>query len=785
MPVHHLDALFQPKAVAIVANHYEAGGVGAILARNILTAGFPGPVLPVSARRKAVEGVLAYPSLAALPLVPDLCVLAVPPDDLPALVEQAAARGVRAVLAVSAGLPEHGGPAVEALRAQLGQLARRLGIRLLGPDSLGIQVPALHLNASLAPVTALPGPLAFLSQSGAVANAVMDWAEGRGIGFSAVVSTGAMAEADFADGLDHFGRDGSTRAILLYLEEVVEARRFLSAARAAARLKPVIVLRAGRHDEADAVYDAVCRRAGMLRVQDLRELFEAAETLGLARPTRGERLAVVTNGGGIGAIAADALSAAGGRAADLTEATMEKLRALMPNGGMVENPVDLGADAGAERYARAVQALVDDPDSDAVLVLHGPSAFADAGETARAVAETAHNSVKPVLTCWLGHGQAMPARHCFAEARIPAYDTPEEAVRAFRHVVDYRRAREALTQTPPSIPEAFTTHVLSARQVAAAVLAEGRNSLRPQEIDAVLQAFALAESPPSAGMPLNLRLDDDPRFGPVLRLGVSGRPWVAALPPLNMLLARDALRLVGRTDDAAALTLVKLSQLAVELGELNGLTATLRGANLEAVILTVRAYHGDPAARLAIRPYPKHLETPLCLPDGRAFIVRPVLPEDEPAFHDLFARMTPEEVRLRFFAPKRALGHQLAARMTQLDYDRDMAFVVATLEPPGQARIVGVIHLNGDSDGKCGEFAVMLETAMTGLGLGPLLMRRMLDHARTIGLREVVGEVLRVNAPMLKLCKLFGFRHSVSEDDPSIFHVILTMESAPQRRITG
>ncbi len=775
MPVHHLDALFQPKAIAIVADDYDAGGVGAVLARNILTAGFRGPVWPVSGSPRAVEGVLAYPSLTALPMVPDLCVLAVPPDHLAGLLEQAAAKGTRAVLAVSAGLPEHGGPTVDALRARLGQLARRLGVRLLGPDSLGVQVPALRLNASLAPVTALSGHLAFLSQSGAVANAVVDWAEGRGIGFSAVVSTGAMAEADFADGLDHFGRDRATRAILLYLEDVVDARRFLSAARAASRMKPVIVLRAGRHDEVDAIYDAACRRAGMLRVQDLRELFDAAETLGLARPTRGERLAVLTNGGGIGAIAADALMAAGGRAAELDEPTVAALRTLLPAGGVVENPVDLGADAGAERYARAIAALTRDSGNDAILVLHGPSAFADAGETARAVAEAVRTSVKPVLTCWLGHGRAMPARHCFAEARVPAYDTPEEAVRAFRHAVDYRRAQEALTQTPPSIPASFTTRAPVAHQIAASALAEGRSTLRPLEIDAVLEAFALAEAPPGAGLPLNLRLADDPRFGPVLRLGASGRPWVAALPPLNMLLARDALRLVGRDGDAAALTLVKLSQLAVEFGALNELTATLRGGALEGVSMTLRAYLGDPAARLAIRPYPKHLEIPLTLPDGRAFVVRPVLPEDEPAFHALFGRMTAEEIRLRFFAPMRELGHQMAARMTQLDYDREMAFVVATPEPPGQARIVGVIHLNGDADGERGEFAVMVDTGMTGLGLGPLLMRRMLDHARAIGLHEVIGEVLRENAPMLKLCKVFGFHHTVSADDPGTLHVVLTL----------
>jgi acetyltransferase len=194
---------------------------------------------------------------------------------------------------------------------------------------------------------------------------------------------------------------------------------------------------------------------------------------------------------------------------------------------------------------------------------------------------------------------------------------------------------------------------------------------------------------------------------------------------------------------------------------------------------------GDPAARLAIRPYPSRLETPLQLPDGRRFVVRPVVPEDEPAFHDLFGRMTPEEVRLRFFAPKRELGHQMAARMTQLDYDRDMAFVVATPEQPGAARIVGVVHLSGDADGDRGEFAVMIETGMTGLGLGPLLMRRMLDHARAIGLREVVGEVLRENAPMLKLCKVFRFDCHASEDDPSTMHTCLTLREATKTAAVG
>lgn len=766
MTVHHLDALFKPAAVAVVAG--DGAGVGAVLARNLLTAGFQGPVLPVSSRRKAIEGVLAYPSLADLPLVPDLCVVAAPPEDLDSLLRQAAAKGVRAVLAVSAGLPEHGGAAVEAVRASLGRLAREMGVRLLGPDSLGLQIPAVKLNASLAPVTALPGNLAFISQSGAVANAVVDWAEGRGIGFSAVVSTGAMADADFADCLDHFSLNTSTRAILLYLEEVVQARRFLSAARGAARLKPVIVLRAGRHDESDAVYAAACRRAGMLRVHDLRELFDAAETLGLARPALGDRLALLTNGGGIGAVAMDALIAAGGHAA-------------VPEDAALENPLDLGADAGGERTAETLRRLLQDRGCDAALVLHGPSAFSDPEDTARQVAEVARKAVKPVLSCWLGERRAVPARRVLAEARLPTYDTPEEAVRAFLHLVDFRRAREALTQTPPSVPEDFRTDAAAARAVVAAALAEGREGLRPAEIDALLAAFALSEAPPGPGLPIGVRLYEHPRFGPVLRLGASGHSWVAALPPLNMLLAADALQLVGRDGggEAAALVLVKLSQLAVEVGELAELSAVLRAGMLESVVVTVRPFSGDPAARLAIRPYPKHLETPLVLPDGRAFIVRPVLPEDEPAFHEMFGRLTPEEIRLRFFAPKRELGHLLAARMTQLDYDREMAFVVATPERPGQARIIGVIHLNGDADGERGEFAVMIETGMTGLGLGPLLMRRMLDHARASGLREVFGEVLRENRPMLKLCKVFGFDQAASPDDPSVLHVRLAVATAP------
>lgn len=715
MTLHHLDSLFRPAAVAVV----DGGDARLfrLVSRNLLDAGLAGPVLPVTRSGSAVHGVLAYDSIPALPLTPALCVLAAPAAALPDLLTQCAAKGTRAAVAISA---EPGDTVA------LHRHAKALGLRLLGPRDAGVQIPAHGLNASLAPA-APPGQLALVSQSASVASIVVDWAAGHGVGFSAVVTPGAEADVTVADCLDWLALDTGTRAILLYLDTIAGARTFLSAARAAARTKPVIAFRPGGGGD-DHVWDAAFRRAGILRVRDLEAVFDAAETLALARPASGDRLFVVANGVGIGTIAAGALAAAGGR--------------------LARPAFQLGADAGAARYAEAVAPLLTNEAGDAVLVLHGPTALASGLDAAEAVAAVVAKTRRCVLTCWLGDAAARSARDLFTDRRVPTYDTPGQAVRAFLQLVEHRRSQEALTQTPPSVPEDFAPDAAAARVVIAAALAEDRQCLTDAEARAVLDAYGVG------ACSVAVSLAEHPVFGPVLTVGT-----VAALPPLNMHLAAQAL-------DHEALTLVKLAQLAVDLPEVAELTLDAQGCRM-----LVRAWQGDAAARLAVRPYPKQLETPLALPDGRNLLVRPVLPEDEPALQDLFARMTSDAVRLRFFAPMRALSHAAAARLTQLDFDREMAFVVAEPGHPGAARLFGMVHVNGDADRERGEFAIMLASDAEGLGLGPLLMRRMLDHARAAGMHAVFGEVLRENRTMLKLCQAFGFRQSASPDDPEVMHV--------------
>ncbi len=765
MPVRHLEAFFRPRTVALVTEESAAPARAHVLIRNLFDGGFAGPILPVSATAGAVEGVLAYPSLAALPLAPELCVVLAPAARLGALIVEAAERGAHAVLALR---DEAAGAADESWRQQ----ARRAGVRLLGPGSLGVMAPQIGLNASLAASPARPGRLALVSTSGSVVDAILDWAYDRGIGFSAVATTGGADEVSVGDLLDHLAMDVGTRAILLHVDDVRDARGFLSAARAAARNKPVIAYRPGRHDAADAAWDGAFRRAGMLRVGTLGDLFGAAETLALARPAPSPRVLVVGNGAGLCMAAADAVLGAGAELARPTDAMAARLRALEPPPRSLA-PLDLGPEAGGSRYGEAIKILAGDRGGDALLVLHGPAAAASPLDAAEAVVEIAAGTARCVLTCWLGERSAHAARILFAERHLPTYPTPAEAIRGLLQIMEYRRNQQALTETPPSVPADFDPRPETARAVIDAALAAGRDQLSEDELDMLLGAFALAPRHAASPAALPVRLEEDGRFGPVLRLGTP--PGTVALPPLNLHLAADALTQAGTAGDGMAAALVKLAQILVDLPEL----ASLDGARLRAdgtlaiggAIAHIRRWTGDAAARLAIRPYPRQLEAPLTLPDGRALLVRPVLPEDEPALEAMFAHLTPEAVRLRFFAPRRELGHQTAARLTQLDYGREMGFVVAGPQRPGAAPVYGIAHLSCDADRERGEFAIMVASDMEGLGLGPLLMRRVLDHAAATGVREVFGEVLRENAPMLRLCAALGFDSKASADDPELMRV--------------
>ena len=465
--------------------------------------------MPVNPKYRAVAGVKAYPDIASLPETPDLAVICTPPDTVPGLVAELGARGTRAAVVITAGFGEGGHGEGASRRQALLDAARPHLMRIVGPNCLGIVVPGIGLNASFSHLMPRAGGLAFATQSGAIVTAVTDWAEARGIGFSHLVSLGDMADVDFGDMLDWLARDPDTSAILLYVEAVTSARKFMSAARAAARLKPVIVVKSGRHAEAakaaashtgalageDDVYDAAFRRAGLLRVYTLEDLFHAAEILSTGAMPAGDRLAILSNGGGIAVMATDALIDEGGQLARLDEKTIAALDNVLPATWSHANPVDIIGDADGQRYAASLEVLLQRDDSDAILVLNCPTGVASSTEAADAVIRlAARPGAKPVLTSWVGEATAQASRQRFDEAGMAGFATPEEAVRAFMHLVRYRRSQDMLMETPPSMPEDFTPDRQAVETLLETAVQEGRDWLSEVEAKAVMEAYGIPVS---------------------------------------------------------------------------------------------------------------------------------------------------------------------------------------------------------------------------------------------------------------------------------------------------
>jgi len=891
--VRNFEALLNPRSVALIGASNRPASVGAVVMRNLLRAGFEGPVMPVNPKHAAVAGVLAYPDVASLPVAPDLAVVCTPPATLAALVRALVDVGARAVALLTAGLAlardEHGDP----LEPRVLQEARRGGMRVLGPNSLGLLVPGIGLNASFAHADPQAGQLAFVSQSGAVCTAALEWARASAVGFSHFVSLGDAADVDAADLLDWLGADPNVRAILLYLESIgrpvdgsiLPARKFLSAARAAARNKPVLVLKAGRREEGaraafshtgalagvDDVCDAALCRAGLLRVDRIDELFDAAETLVRSRRLSGDRVAIVSNGGGLAVMATDSLIARGGRLAELAPDTLGRLDSALPATWSHGNPIDLIGDAPGGRYAAALDAVLGDPGVDAVLVLHAPTALASSNDAASAVAAAvrAHEPRPDVFASWLGREGAERAQRTLRAAGIAAYDTPDDAIAALSHLRAHRINQALLRETPASLPAEFAPRPDEARRAIDAALAAGSDRLSEPEAKAVLAAYGIPIVPTriardgaeaarlaaEIGFPVALKilspdvvhktdvggvaldletgaavlaaagamearlracapaarlagftvqamarrpgafelfagLGSDAVFGPFVLFGHGGiaveqiGDRAIALPPLNLNLARE---LIGRTRvarllggfrgvppvdaDALGLALVKLAQVAVDLPEVveldvNPLLADAKGVlALDARIRIARPTELD---RLAIRPYPRELEETTSLRNGRAVELRPIRPEDEPAHRAFFARLSPEDVRFRFFNLVREMPHSQLARYTQIDYDREMAFIATAPGPDGAAETLGVVRVVNSPSREAAEFAIQVRTDQKGQGLGHALLEKMVRYCRSRGIAELVGQVLPDNRAMLELAHALGFKSRFSAEDGTV-----------------
>jgi acetyltransferase len=893
---HYLASLFEPRSIALLGASEDPAKVGGRMLENLLAGGFRGRIFAVNPKHARVRGLPCAPTLAALGEPVDLAVIATPAATVPGLIDECAAAGIHAAVVITAGFSEAGPEGRERERKLL-EAAHRGGVRILGPNCVGLMRPPIGLDATFARGGALAGSLALVSQSGAVCTAMLDWATPNGIGFSSVVSLGGSSDIDFGEVIDYLAADEKTEHILLYMEGVRDGRRLVSGLRAAARSKPVILMKVGRHPTGsraavshtgaivgrDDIFDAVVRRTGVVRVDSMRALVAAAQALAAHVRPGGERLAIVTNGGGPGVMAADRAADLHIPLAELAPRTIARLQQALPPNWSHGNPVDLIGDAGAERYAAAMAACLEDPGVDGVIAILTPQAMTNAEDAARAVIEAARGTAKPVLACWMGEASVVAARSQLRRAGISVFRSPEPAVETFAYLAQFYRNQRLLLETPGPLAATDPPRVEEARAIVGAALAAGRTVLGATESKSLLAAFRIpvaaslvaasadeaVKAAASIGYPVAMKIASpdithksdvggvrlalsgeaelraafgemmasaarhrpdarlagvsiepmvsrthgrelmagivrDPIFGPAITFGAGGiaievlKDRAVALPPLNRALAAE---MVGHTRvarmlgdfrslpaiDRAALegVLLRISEIACELPEIEELDVNPLIADEGGVIaidarVVLRASPPPRTryAHLAIHPYPEELAAELRLSDGTRVTLRPIRPEDAEMEKEFIAGLSPHSMRLRFLNSLRVLSPAMLARFTQIDYDREMAFV-AVHEDGGREREVAVGRYVTLPDGASCEYAIVVADAWQGRGLGRRMMTRLVEVARDRGLERMVGSVLADNRPMLRLCRELGFTIEAEPGDAQLKRVELRL--APMR----
>ncbi|MGC9457635.1 MAG: GNAT family N-acetyltransferase [Halothiobacillaceae bacterium] len=890
MGAHVLERLFNPRSVAVFGASERPNALGTMVLANLIEAGFEGRIVPINPKHDKVRDLDCYPSLVEYGAPVDLAVVATPAATVPAIIRQCGEQGVKGAVVLSAGFGEAGATG-KALQRDMMDAAQRHGMRIIGPNCLGIMRPSLGLNATFSRNQAKAGHLALVSQSGALCTAVLDWAEGRDVGLSAMASSGDAADVDFGELLDYLALDPKTRGILLYIEGVRDARRFLSGLRAAARVKPVIVLKSARHAEGsraaathtgaliggDDVFNAALERAGVVRVDTVTQLFAAAQILSLGLRQKGENLLILTNGGGPGVMATDRAADLSVPLATLAPESLKALDAFLPAHWSHGNPVDILGDAEPERYEKALAVCLKDRNVHSVVVMLTPQAMTDPTGCAEAVIRVAKDSSKPVMACWMGETLVNEARTRFDEVGIPQFRAPESAVEAIAALLAHRRNQALLMQTPAAMPREAPADVAGARLIIEAARAEGRKILDMRESKAILSAFRiptnasiLARSPneamlaaetlgfpvalkisapdlshksDSGGVRLNIRsaqsvrqqaaemLDQirtqhpdlrvdgvtvehmsdrhnarellvgilrDPVFGPVITFGMGGtaveimRDRALALPPLNATIIERMIEQTRVSRELGAFrgmppvrreaivdVLLRISEMACELPEIGGMDINPLFANDEGVMavdarieLAPPVHGAEPYAHLAIHPYPAHLAETWAAPNGRIVHIRPIRPEDAEA-EQAFVRSLSEESRLyRFMRPLEELTPEMLVRFTQIDYDREMAFVAVVEDTQtGRDLEIGVARYAIQPDGRSAEFAVVISDDWQGQGLGSHLLDVLMASARHRGIHELEGEVLSDNHSMLALAERMGFTRYPIEEDDSVVRV--------------
>jgi acyl-CoA synthetase (NDP forming)/RimJ/RimL family protein N-acetyltransferase len=777
MANHSLDRLLAPRSIALIGASDQPESLGSAFTRQALDAQFDGAIHLVNPQRSEVFGRQCLSDVSELPDGIDLAMVLAPWGSVADIIDKLGRRHCGGAVVVGIATESSWFWASRtSLLKRLQKQVKRTGLRIIGPASQGLTLSRIGINLSLCPALPPAGGIGFVASSGAVAGVIADWAATRGIGMSALISLGDEVDVDLADCLDWFAGDSGTRAVLVHVETLANARRLLSAARALAFRKPLVILKpheAGRmpHDPAaelsDEVHRAAFARAGMLQAQDLEEFCAAANVDLPAWPHAGQRFAIAGNGRALGALAADAAMNIGGALAQPSADTNKRLRALLPPRSLISNPLDLMRDAGPERYAGAVAALAADSGTDVVLLLHHPTSFS----SGRAIAQ-ALNPVPPgealVLAAFAGAEQQQ-ARRILGERGIAAFPTPEAAVRAYGLNRRYFRQKAELMQTPPPL---LRWPALDREAISRSVMQQGSDPRRLGQALLGMLGIDVQFDPTRAGQQPSIGLRCHETLGPYAIAESQGRRHVECLPldrlRVDRLIDRGWGEQHAHTDLRATLQghLLVLAELMLARPEITRLelegVRAAGGGEIEAHLQF--DWTASPARALtAFAPYPWTMSTPITLADGQQLLLRAIRAEDEAQLQIGFTQLSPDEVRMRFLFPLKSLTHDLAARLTQLDYDREIALVLADQEPPGQSRLFGVVRASFDPGLASAEFAIVIPKQLGGQGLGTRLLARIIDLARAADMRQMHGDTLPENLPMRALARKFGFQEQLQD----------------------
>lgn len=873
MGPHYLNRFFTPKSVAIVGASERPESVGYRLLLNMQEAQFKGGLYPVNNKREQILGLKAYPDLNSVPEDLDLVVISTPAPTVPAVMRQCGEKGVNSVIIITAGFGELGEEG-HRLQQEVLDIAHRYSIRIIGPNCLGVARPSGYLNATFGDGVIQDGNLALLSQSGAVCTAILDWAKSQDIGFSTVVSMGGAADIDFGEVLDYLATDTKTTGILMYVEGIRDARRFLSGLKAAARLKPVVLIKSGRHEAGikaamshtgamvggDNVFNAAIARAGVVRVYSISELFSAARVLANNYEVTQDRLAIITNAGGPGVMSTDRAEDVGIKMAELSDESLHALNDVLPVHWSHANPVDILGDATSERYKQSLDICLKDDNIDGVLAILTPQAMTNPTEVAEFIIEGAKHSKKPVLAAWTGGAKVEEGRKLFANSNVAHFNTPEVAVDAFGFLANYAQNQILLKQIPSPSDERPAPDVTGARLIIERVLAEGRDVLTAQEAKAILAAFhipvnqtikvtsakdamiaaetlrfpvvlkinmpefshksdiggvrlnigsveeisrhfsemehAIKSKYPEikevgmtvegmfksdSGRELMIGVVRDPVFGPAISFGLGGtmveilKDNAVALPPLNAYMVEQ---MIGRTKAAKYLqkfrnlpeankqalvdVLLNISEMVSELPEIleldiNPLIVDANGAiAVDARIKAQSSHQLSRYAHMAIHPYPHELSQHYLTASGANVTIRPIRPEDAKMETDFVSRLSEKTKYFRYHQALQELTPEMLVRFTQIDYDKEMAFV-AVSDDPTMPDELGVGRYSVNPDGTSVEFAIVVADDCQRLGIGSKLMRTLMQTAKDKGMLFFEAEVLKDNEPTLEMVKKLGF----------------------------